>query len=922
MTNLNDPPCRGSILGHASAYQLIDQPEQRARTIRALAHIARQRLEVEEGNKTVTDAADEIRTVLNTEGPLDPDTFGVLYKSLTPSDKEDEAMLGALKSGIGADFTVGSVLVDMASEGAALAVTGVGILADWAITAFGPAWLKTANPPPNDDDVFSLTAWATKKLVDLSSMYPKALDLASALHQSGDLQVDVSRSVTDAVKDLPEGAQKALAPVINSGGNPPVDSAETEAKFRSEITSAIANLNKKVDEALDSQIQEANAAVQAAKAQKIKQEVEEIAQDINSVGVIADLVFSKLFEQPDTGRKIAGVAQAAGTIFVALATPGLGPLAIAGALAGAALNLSNIFGGQGDDLLKSLGVVQQKLDQVIQVLGVIEQQQVDILKMLGQIYAAELRIQDELQTVRVKVDALLTFTKEEAVADARKKFDDSLSQQAKDLANKSANQVANDAASLESYRKYNTDFYTFAYKTSRIGALANNHEGTLASEGWLEAIRVNPRCNRLIGLLPPVAALLNIDLQKRNEPLIDLPVPDATKLAEPLSPTAGPVCPTIWAEGVQNYLQSRIWGAIIDSNPGETTELQNLWRAGSYIRELIIRMTSPDVLGLVGRKWRESAGVLQSGSSMNKFALSANMLLIGDIYRAAAFYDEKNARSYSITEYSNAKYVSAWTKNQNPDYANAPHMGLEFIPDFFQILSEKNLVDKLGPVNPDPNNRNLYPITVVVRAPGKPFDNSPLVPEAVGFSNAFAIIVYPFRGRPAGDWILFDPHLLQNESLKWFLGLVSRATTLTEIPAVLAQKVLPSSYTEFEFWGEVLRTLAAFIRWRSATDSTQENVLLQDRTGPFSIAELQAVLKQELPARLSFNGEWPLEVAMIADALLVELIEDLRKQAAIVSPDKSVPTIDATLRDLTGYMLARGIKIPNPSLGTGRRMKI
>ena len=97
--------------------------------------------------------------------------------------------------------------------------------------------------------------------------------------------------------------------------------------------------------------------------------------------------------------------------------------------------------------------------------------------------------------------------------------------------------------------------------------------------------------------------------------------------------------------------------------------------------------------------------------------------------------------------------------------------------------------------------------------------------------------------------------------------------------------------------------------WRSSKTDTLELALINNAHGPFSITELSAVVGDFVRKRLSYEGDWALEITQSVEVLINEAANEMLALTATIPSNQSLPTLDATLRRLAGYMSARHITI-------------
>ena len=869
------------LIGYASAYDMRDRSDQRARTLRALGHIYRQRMDIDADRKTVAEAAKEIRSVLDLERGFDPETFAGLAKALYPS--ADDVALGTTMLKVPVAMTIAGLSPLLGAPlGITAALAGLGVIADGAISQFGSEALRNILPRASDEQVVGITAWAVKKMADLAAADPKILELALDLNKTGYLDINLSQPGGQSLGKLPSSLRNIVKPHVAIGPDTAVPKAvETQAAVRDELKTVVERLQLETDKFIDVARRERNKAIRAIREAEAQRQVQYIAQELIGAGVVGNVLLSSF--GPDLagiGAKLQGFAQTGASIFVALSTPGLGPFALAGVLSNSATTLLNLFGDQPDPLLTALQPLSAKLDRVIERLDVIAEQQARILDMLKRIYSGIAANRDLLIEVNAQLSKLGRGNIESAIALDRGAFDYSRDRLGILLKNHSPDAIKSDNELMERYTDGISASYSYATSTAR--SVNSTAYSTLpnAESQWRNEIRDRGRCDRLVGLLPNLARTLGV------------PLP-------PLSAqrAGGPVNPTTWAEGIRVFLEGRTRGAdvpLIDAS-----QVQELWRDGVYIRELILRMTSPEAIGAAGRRFRDAMGAPPDGQSMNQSKLAGSNNVLGVIYRTAMEYLDRVVplSTGSPVEVGNqGKYYSKW----DPVYT------VNYPTDIFWMLFDHQLAITESPTPSPGLNPGHVDVFIRITAAG-PWYNQLLVPDKVGMGQV--PIRYPANlfNQPA------NPNALQDAAKPIVLGLMYRKLIHDIMPEEIRGNLNGRADTSYDYWGEILRFLGALVRWRFSTESdTLEDLLVVNSWGPYTPNELHGPFTMILKERLSLSGgeSWAFEAAQLADTCVNESIESLRAQAATLPSGKCVPVIDETLRHLAGYMIARGIDIP------------
>lgn len=922
-----------SILGLADAYETVDQTAARARSLRALAHIARQQQLVENNKISPQAAADEIRKTVQTEVHFDQDTFSEFNDFLTITKDEIDTTKDLTRPFVsGILLGAGAILTFPESE---LVLGGLALMGDSAITLYGPSAIESVWPQASDNEVLGLSYLANKKFLDAVRNSDKAIDMSIALYENGTVTLDPRINSSELTVHLPEPAQQALEPALEDSPDP----GKVEKSFRDALSSATQSLNDKVQEQLDQPRTELNDVVKTLENQKRQDEIQTIAQDINSVGAIGNLLFSKVFNNPDVGQKLQGFATAAASIFVALATPGLGPLAIAGALAGAANSLLHLFSG-GDPLLDTLKDVDKKIDQVLQGVQVILNTQADILADLKKIYQAIQQNASAIADVQGTVDVLLSGVALGSVADLEKAISSAVSDFAGLSSSNPPAVVASDKSLRTTYNQALSHYSTVGCQDARDSRATANYGSGYSKDNWIKLFRAGYRCDNMVGALITLANELKISLpQYPNDDLR----------------SGGPVCPTVWAHAARAYLETRLWGPKIE-NTKEEDQLKDFWNAGQFLRELIITMTSPEAFDAIRRKLLETIGAVSFPPPPALPFWFAQQQVSGINALIVQFYGIASYRSSTVFPATQKIQVrgldlafppgpsgvtfnppltasgrfflgtqnTVWVQPGQPPQMFPLGTVVDYDPDYFQVLLDSKLVSKI-PVQVPPGSAgfNSFVFTVNVPPPDPKAPPNPLN----GINNIFSTPVQSLNNRWVYPWLpavtpptqptdpmWFLPNELQKTARYWASGLYYRPLVAAEIAKGINAFISSYQNADYEFWGEALRVMGSFLQWRSQPVDQPNDVYGKTPLGPYNLIELAARMGEQLPNRLSFDGDWVTETAMLPGGLITGTVEGFRAQAATLPRNKSVSVVDQTLRKLGGYMIARGFSVPNLQL--------
>jgi hypothetical protein len=238
---------------------------------------------------------------------------------------------------------------------------------------------------------------------------------------------------------------------------------------------------------------------------------------------------------------------------------------------------------------------------------------------------------------------------------------------------------------------------------------------------------------------------------------------------------------------------------------------------------------------------------------------------------------------------------------------------VDYSPDYFQMLLDGKFITKVPlPANP-PGSQP--PFSAQIEAPNTPFHGMRPFDPLIEIKGRYAPI-HPqvATGVPAFPLPICK---LQTQASFYVHALISRPNTISQTIANLhslktlfeTNPTIANTVRDFSFWGEVLRLQSILLNWRDKTIDKALDLSVQNASNlPFSISEIFDMIGEEMPKRLSYNGEWKFEVCRIASEIMQYTCQTLRARAAALAPDKCVPIVDQTLRKLAGYILSRGYK--------------
>jgi hypothetical protein len=239
-----------------------------------------------------------------------------------------------------------------------------------------------------------------------------------------------------------------------------------------------------------------------------------------------------------------------------------------------------------------------------------------------------------------------------------------------------------------------------------------------------------------------------------------------------------------------------------------------------------------------------------------------------------------------------------------------PVVSIDFQPDYFRtLLTNKLIAPELSSNAGIPGYSNcVFRVTADGPRKGTLLMLDPISIVANG-DNPVRRAFYPAVTGPVNMKTTYTPAEIQRSSLEVVLGQLTRPQVQKEMGASITQAMGPfqSDFAEFEYWGEVLRLLNALVCWREVETEVPELLLISNCPGPFSPVELYRHLDAHIQKNLSYAGDWPLETAQFVETSIKAAVESLRARASVLPNDKSVPTVDETLRRINGYMRVRGI---------------
>jgi hypothetical protein len=766
-------------------------------------------------------------------------------------------------------------------------LAALGVSLDSLAGEVGAVFHKLSFPRASDEQVFALTAWAAGEFYKTLSTSATANTIAQQLQASGHLKIDPNRSAQSAAASLPASLRKAIGPKAQGGGQRDATTAEREV--REELKLGVERLDARAKELLDYLRKEQSAAAALRAIEEERARIDYIARELAGIGAVGGFIFDTILNRPQVANIFRTYASAASSAYLALTNPALGPLAVAGTLADAANSILSLGLGAADPLVVALKPIEQRLDAVLAYLDVVTQTQADILRQLGIIYQAVLMNQQLLNAVRTQLQALATSQQNANIDLARAPFHQSRAQLSVQLRTNTPEEILRDVNLRNTYLAHISDCSMFAVTTARNSILAEDASQPLSRAVWRDRIRQRSRCDELIGVLTIIA----------GHARIQAPMIPGQGLVSPANPTA-------WAEGVTALLEGQ---ASVPGGAQQASQvlLTQAWWAGWQIRELIRTVVTPRALTELQQELLRAAGLPATRAEIHTEAYernypSATTGLAGQLFAAAREWDSANVPRHSALQVQgmyDGKYVLMESSaNGFVRSANIRH-------DYVQQLLRARHIEL---INIRRGAGSLRDATIRVKADG-PWKDTVLGEISIHNNNWW----YPKLRPGEADGLQRDPMPLQNAARPIALALLYRPQAVQKLPDVLSTRaqLLVNSAVDFEYFGEQIRLLGAFARWRTGDAISSEALSIRNVVGPFSLDEIAAYVGAYARNSLSLAGYWPGEIPLALHDAITSTCNEISTQLAMVDPSRSLQVIDDTMRRLAAYMAVRGIPVPD-----------
>jgi hypothetical protein len=892
-------PLETAMLGYATAYEESRRsgPKQRE-LLTQLAYIASQRIRVAEGRATEKEAVQAIRRAVESGRYQFPDTFGAVAKAMQAGPDSLDLFSVPVRSGLaagtgalGAAFTFGLANPPSLVGGIALAgvlgMLGVGV--DQLGSEIGGYLHDKYFPPASDAQVFALTAWASSEFYR-SLNDSTAYEIGQQLNDTGHLRIRVDRDAKEASRSLPQSLRETFGSIANSGigGR---NLRATEKAVNTELERSVARLDARTEELAKYLRTEEHRAAQLRASESERLAIQQTALEIESVGAIGHFLLGHVFRAPELGKAAATYATSVSSIFMTLGNPSLGPIAVAGTLAKAADSILSLGLSATDPLLATLKPIEKHLEALVQGLQYISSTQREILRQIAEVYRDVSSSRALLVRISDQIYATAAGAHDEHIALAQESFSKTREQLAVLLDTTPVQTIVGDPNLKARYVSRLSECADHATSTARNAIFAESPSPTLSRLDLTARMRASLRCDQLIGFIQLLGREAGVAGTQGD--------PQNAAVANPLA----------WAEGVETLLHGHAM-LLGEAQKSTASLLERPWQTGMQIRELVRTSVTPTVVTFLRQKLLTSLGLPlrrsdihpegYSGESPSRSGLAWNI-----VERARAWDTANVPRSSNVVVHfgrvQHDRYVIFEGVNMMTLTVNHDFLKEALDLGFIQLTDRRST--GVG---------RIETVTLRVVADG-PWTGSSLGTVSI-LDNFWFIPEYtPYDGQTG--YRRGDPLPVQSRVMPIVLKSKYRPEFMKVIPEILtaaAQQHLASAENlEFEYWGELARTFAAFARWRSADARSTEALSTSSVSGPFSLRELLAPIGVSAHVWLSFAGYWPGEVALAMHDSISSACDLLMAELALTSPDKSLNVVDETLRLMAGYLSAREIDVPD-----------
>lgn len=886
-----------SIEDWARRYESAFRLTEDERLLATYAYIATQADLVQRNQKTTPDAVADIKAAIEKgryEYPKELGSIGRWLDSDPDLSKVFVRMLtgGAVAAGAASLLFVATPPTAIVAAGAAGAAAMLGISLDYVIDNNWVSAYGYLFPAPSHSEVLGLAAWATTAYREQfnSSVLARALALEVVGLQGFQSQAPHSRTTRKQTL-----ASKAAARLSHNTDNTrPPEADEFEAMIQEELRKRLERINAFTntrDRLEDS-------------AAKHKAEQEYVLAEINGFGTAMNFVFTHFFQDPKTGERIQNVAVASSYVFMA-ATTTMGPWAIAGMLVSAVGFLQG--GGQANDYAWRAAVVA-RLDVIIKQLNWIADTQVRLLKLCREIYESNQRNAAAIQRLTRTLDSLAADTHEADVTIARRGFLECKDKLAVFVANHAGDPSKASVPEVQSYVENLTQVYTYAHRTARDPVLSMS-ERWLTAQEIVERVRKRARCDQLVEALLHAASAAKVSIP-----------------GGPAKDDSRPVNPIAWAEGVTAFIESQL-ATDLDAGKINESQCHDLWWDGWKVGELIRSVVNLQTVEFLRGKLLEAAGFTPSITALNQAkekvqvqALAKDNSVAAGLYETCVVWDNENVKRSikPIWVCGTCRPVRTYASHTHPNFK----VIYTFENDFVSLL-EKEKIAALETVKRETVNlpRHVSLKVLKVQAEGNLKGSS--IAEVLSYSN---ILVYPAEaddGTIKARYGNFQPTELQARARKVALEYHYRpfASRSDQMPLVVSNyfKGPGGVSVDYDYYGSLLRVVSAFTNWRVSPSELGAMPFLATTFGPFTFDDVPSYINRYIETSLSRDGYWPTEVLLAWHDAINKSCDRIIEAMEKMDEDRSVDSVDVTLRRLTALMAAKRMKLPEPPSRGGAR---
>ena len=894
----------GVVVGYSCLYE-DGEPKVDGEVLKRLAILRDQGHLVASGTKSVDAAVATVREQVDQLYRLDPETFRPFagtgrYASDMGriADTLGNSILAGALGGIGVAFS---------SYGGAVTTAALGNVAtEYLSPTLRAMFAQQLSVPMYQKQALATGAYLASDAFRLTA-YPPVFKLADECYKAGLTPLDPTRTPKEAAKRLPKWLRAAAEGTVAVSGVSGKDAANA---LRSASLDGAKAADKELADLAAALVEQREVAARQAEAEAAYRQVAYVAAEMQGIGVLADALAGSVLGS-EVGRTIGTFARSTAEIALAIATPGIGPIALAGRISGAVLS---ILGSGTSDLnsllLSSIASFHDKLEIVSNRLGVVEAMQRKTLADLSTALKLIAENGTRMQQLRSSLDAFMARAAETAATDARDAYDSSAQHLGDMLTNNPPEKIAGSETLLAGYELAVSACVSLALKTAARAEYAANYSEDPTEAAWVEHIRVSGRADRLVGALPDL--------------LTAMEAPQSTSF----SGSQKPVSPITWAEGSTAFMSARI-AVLRHKRPADAENLEALWKAGLYTRRLIDAATSPSALERLRRRVRVAAGLPAEDGPVDRSTLRENTLAGALFTEAQATDDSIVRRRLKIETRTTAPVGNLFSSGFSWVGTQLTPGGLllvsRFEPDFFGELLSQGVLKSVDCMSGLPT----HVTSCFYEVASGPQQGMRLVPERVwmGAKEAAPALMgnyYPPRSTSSFP-SYYAPEHVQRAAQALALERVDRAKFIAAISAegspfgsqVAKRLGLANSFAYWGYWPSMSNLVASLLSWRCAQDEGHsahlsgatsktpkerpDNSRLDNVGGPYTVAGAAQGVIALLDKHLSASGHWPTEMVRILGLAIDDSFDRLIALSSSLPSEKSLPALDSTLRSIAGF---------------------